>query len=92
MRKKIFRSLLFAVTLVIGYYICQMLMGIYTTLNYVPDIINSYSAIDNFGGHKVAFGVKASPVDTMIEVMIIMVIGVVTYLSGSYVRKKIRNP
>lgn len=91
MRKRIFRSLIFAITLVLVYYAFQMFMGFYTTLKYVPDIRDSYSAI-NFGSHKVAFGIKAAPFEVVIEILTIMVIGVVTYLSGSYVTKKIRNP
>ncbi|MBA2940094.1 hypothetical protein HZF08_17410 [Paenibacillus sp. CGMCC 1.16610] len=92
MKRKIFRSLIFAIILVIVYYAFQMLMGVYLTWKYVPDILDSYSAIDTFGSHQVAFGVKAAPVEVVAEVIIIMVIGVVTYFSGSYVTKKIRNP
>jgi len=92
MKRKIFRSLIFAISLVIAYYAFQMLMGVYLTWKYVPDILDTYSAIDNFGNHQVAFGVKAAPAEVVVENIIIMVIGVVTYFSGCYVTKKIRNP
>ncbi|NOU98991.1 hypothetical protein [Paenibacillus planticolens] len=88
MRKMMFRSLIFAILLVIGYYAVQVFWGYYITLKYVPDISNSSSAID-FGSHKVEFGIKASPLNVISEIMIIMAIGVVIYISGSYVTKKI---
>lgn len=91
MGKRIVRSLIFAITLIIVYYAFQVFIGFYTTLKYVPDIRGSYSAM-NFGSNKVAFGIKAAPAEVVIEILTIMVIGVVTYLSGSYVSKKIRNP
>ncbi|BFT71680.1 hypothetical protein [Paenibacillus sp. P36] len=91
MKRKIFRSLIFAIILVIVYYAFQMLMGVYLTWKYVPDILDSYSAIDTFGSNQVAFGVKETPVEMVAEIIIIMVIGVVTYFSGGYVTKKIRN-
>ncbi|MCY9661999.1 hypothetical protein P5G65_27430 [Paenibacillus chondroitinus] len=91
MKRKIVRSLIFAIILVFVYYAFQMLMGVYLTWKYVPDILDSYSAIEAFGSHQVAFGVKAASVEVVAEIIIIMAIGVVTYFSGSCVTKKIRN-
>lgn len=90
MGKRIVRSLIFAITLVIVYYAFQVFMGYYATLKYVPDIPGSYSAM-NFGSNKVAFGIKAAPAEVVFEILTIMIIGVVIYLLGSYVTKKIRN-
>lgn len=91
MKITIFRSMLFAITLSIVYYAVQVFWGYYMTLKYVPDISNSYAAIESFGNREVEFGFKPSPFDVTREIMIIMAIGGFIYISGSYVTKKIRN-
>jgi hypothetical protein len=59
MKKTIFPSIAFSLILVIIYYGVQIGWGYYMTLNYVPDIINSYKSVDHLQ-QTISFGVKST--------------------------------
>jgi hypothetical protein len=89
MKKTIFQSIAFSLILVIIYYGVQIGWGYYMTLNYVPDIINSYKSVDHLQ-QTISFGVNR-PIGMVSEVLVLMTLGILVFITGKFVIKKYKH-
>lgn len=87
MKKPFIRALGVGLVFVVVYYAFQLVRGIYDTVNYVPDIIESYETVD-YLQHEVAIGTIASPVWSAIEGLGAMLLGVLVYYACRMLRRK----
>ncbi|WP_054024999.1 hypothetical protein [Bacillus sp. FJAT-28004] len=87
MKKPFIRALVLGLIFVFVFYAFQMLQGLYLTLNYVPDIVETYES-DDYLQQKVAFGYVLSPVWRTLEILGLMLLGIIVYYAGRILRKK----
>lgn len=88
MRKPIVRAFTVGLVVVFVYYAFQIVQGMFLTLNYVPDVLKAYDSVDDLQ-HKVSFGIVASPVWIVFEVLGLMALGMVVYYLGRLLRRKL---
>lgn len=87
MKKPLIRGMIVGLIFVMVYYAFQIVQGIYLSMNYVPDVIESYETVD-YLQHKVAFGSVSSPLWTTIEILGLMLLGIIVYYAGRRLRRK----
>ncbi|WP_169081364.1 hypothetical protein [Paenibacillus sp. PL91] len=87
MKKPFIRALVLGLIFVFIFYAFQILQGIYLTMNYVPDIVETYESVDHLQ-HKVAFGYVLSPVWRTLEILVLMLLGIIVYYAVRILRKK----
>jgi len=78
MKGHVLRAMVVGVIFVIIYFAIQIMLGIYRTINYVPDIVESYQAT-NYVQHNVTFGAQISSIWNVIEIPALMLLGIVVY-------------
>lgn len=87
MKNHVFRALIIGLLFVFVFYAFQILQGMYLTMKYVPDIVESYESVD-YLQHKVTFGVKSNPMWRTVEIPVLMLLGIVVYYTGWKMRRK----
>ncbi len=85
MKRPIIRALAVGLLFVILYYGFRILLGMYLTMNYVPDISESYGSVDVLQ-HTIAFGVALHPARILLEVPGLVLLGAVVYFAVRKVR------
>lgn len=84
MKKHFFRAIVVGLVFVFVFYAFQILQGMYLTMKYVPDIVDSYESVD-YLQHKVAFGISSSPMWRTVEILGLMLLGIVVYYTWKMV-------
>lgn len=86
MKRPFIRALILGLIFVLVYNVIKIIHGMYLTMNYVPDIVNSYKSVV-YLQHEITFGQVSSPVWRMIGVFGMMLLGVVFYYTVRKLRK-----
>ncbi|MDQ8739461.1 hypothetical protein [Paenibacillus sp. LHD-38] len=87
MKKPFIRAIVLGLIFVFVFYAFQILQGLYLTMNYVPDIVETYES-DDYLQHNVTFGYVSSPVWRTLEILVLMLLGIIVYYAGRILRKK----
>jgi hypothetical protein len=85
MKRKIIQAMLFSALLIIIYYGIQVGYGYYLTLIHVPDIINSYQAV-NYLQQEISFGSTNRKYTWLTELIGLFVIGILIFVIVEKVR------
>lgn len=62
----------------------------YNTITYVPDIVKHYETVE-YVSEEVSIGAKGGIVETIVPIAIILVAGMISFVAGKYVMKKVRR-
>jgi hypothetical protein len=87
MKKHIFRAVAVGLIFVIVFYSFQIVQGMYHTMKFVPDILESYESVD-YLQHKVSFGDKSSSIWRAVEIPGLILLGIVIYYTVRKLRRK----
>ena len=87
MKKQAFQAVALGLVFVIVYYGFQILKGMFNTMKYVPDIVESYESVDILES-KVSFGASSSSTWLAVEILGLMLLGIVIYYTGRKLRRK----
>lgn len=87
MRKPIFKALIVGLIFIFVYYAFQTIRGIYLTINYEPEIAETYKSVD-YLQHKVAFGYILNPAWVAFEVLVLMLLGIIAYYMARVMKRK----
>jgi quinol-cytochrome oxidoreductase complex cytochrome b subunit len=87
MKKPFFRALVVGLIFVFVFYAFQIIQGMYLTMNYVPNIVETYESVD-YLQHKVTFGYISSPMWRTIEILGLMLLGIIVFYTGKVLRRK----
>lgn len=78
MRKPIVRAVAVGLLFVFGYFALQIIWGMYLTLHYVPDMIESSEPVHVLQ-QDVAFGFVFNPLGAIVEVLGLLTFGMILY-------------
>ncbi|NOU89018.1 hypothetical protein GC102_25190 [Paenibacillus sp. LMG 31460] len=87
MKKPVFQALVVGLIFVFVFHAFQIIQGMYLTMNYVPNIVETYESVD-YLQHKVTFGYISSPMWRMIESLGLMLLGIIVFYTGKVLRRK----
>lgn len=87
MKIPFFRALVVGLIFVFVFYTFQIIQGMYHTMNYVPNIVETYESVD-YLQHKVTFGYISSPMWRTIESLGLMLLGIIVFYTGKVLRRK----
>ncbi|MGO4272715.1 hypothetical protein AB4Z22_23225 [Paenibacillus sp. TAF58] len=87
MKKQFFRALVVGLIFVFVFFTFEIIQGMYLTMNYVPDIVETYESID-YLQHKVSFGYISSPMLRTIEILGLLLLGIIVFYTGKILRRK----
>ncbi|WP_367618538.1 hypothetical protein [Paenibacillus andongensis] len=88
MKKPFFRALVVGLIFVFVFYAFQIIQGMYLTMNYVPNIVETYESVD-YLQHNVTFGYISSPMWRTIEILGLMLLGIIVFYTGKVLRRKV---
>lgn len=90
MKRTLIQAVIFSIVLILVYFGVQIARGVYNTVNYTPDIINSYQSVD-YLQNEVSFGIVWSPYGLVLELLGLIIFGMIVFISAKFVLKKIKN-
>ena len=90
MRKTVIHIIIFSLLWVVAYYGIQFGWGYYQTMNYTPDILNSYSSVDVLQ-HQVSFGLLVHPYEIAVEAVAVFLLGAAVFMLWKWMMAKVKS-
>ncbi|MBD8496944.1 hypothetical protein [Paenibacillus arenosi] len=90
MKRTLLQAFLFSIAICLLYFVIQIAMGMYNTITYVPDIEKHYETVE-YVSQEVSIGATGGVVGTIVPIGIILVVGMIGFIAGKLVWKKVRR-